>query len=90
MVISRAYDPGMGPWPDETASLSDNEVIEQARRIYAQLQTTPRWAAENDDLIRAWGRICVEMGRRGISETVTEGVAAEDKLARLLSERETR
>lgn len=55
------------------ASFTDNQVIEHARRVYARLGVTPRWAAENDDLIREWGRVCQEMGRRGITDTVTEG-----------------
>lgn len=75
----------MGPWPENLASLDDNQVIEQARRIYAQLQTTPRWSADNDNLIRAWGRICTEMGRRGISETVTEGTPAGEQFGLLMT-----
>lgn len=54
-------------------ALSDNEVIEHARRIYARLKVVPRWADENEDLVREWGRACSEMSRRGITDTVTEG-----------------
>lgn len=54
-------------------ALSDNEVIDHARRLYARLKVVPRWSDENEDLVREWGRACGEMTRRGITDTVTEG-----------------
>lgn len=63
----------MGPWPTDLTDLDDNEVIERARHLYRELQRTPRWADSNDALIRSWGAVCREMGRRGITDVVTEG-----------------
>ena len=61
------------PLNAEPGSMSDNEVLELARELYRLLKVTPRWSAVNDDLIRAWGRVCLEMNQRGILDTVTEG-----------------
>lgn len=80
----------MGPWPPREdspyADLDDNAVIDKAREIYRQLQRVPRWHAENDRLLRAWGAICGEMGRRGITDTVTEGSSADDMFGKLMAE----
>jgi hypothetical protein len=84
----------MGPRPRREDSpydgMDDNAVIEEARRIYSRLQRVPRWSDENDSLLRAWGGICGEMGRRGICDAVTEGRPAGDKLMRLMTGREGR
>lgn len=57
------------------ADLDDNDVIERAREIYSAFQRVPRWSAGNDRLLKEWGAICGEMGRRGITDVVTEGSA---------------
>jgi hypothetical protein len=78
----------MGPWPqdeDPYAGLDDNAVIARAQEIYARLQSVPRWHADNDRLIREWGGICREMGRRGITDTVTEGEASGATVTRLIT-----
>lgn len=63
----------MGPYEQDLPSLADNDIIERARHLYRRLQVVPRWDTENDALLRAWGAVCVEMGRRGITDSVTEG-----------------
>lgn len=67
----------MGPTEPVLSDLTDNEVIERARHIHRGLQLTPRWADENERLVREWGQVCMEMGRRGITDTVTEGGTVE-------------
>lgn len=64
--------------------MTDNEVIERARHLYRQLQTVPRWHADNDRLITEWGAVCREMGRRGITDVVTEGESPGTTLRRLI------
>ena len=62
----------MGPHESDLASLSDDQVIKRAQHLYRRLQTVPRWSDENEPLVRDWGLVCMEMGRRGITDTVTE------------------
>lgn len=59
---------GTGPYED----LTDNEVITLARRVHARFRVVARWEPENDGLIREWGDVLRELGRRGITDTVTE------------------
>ena len=59
--------------PTDLTDLTDNEVIERARHVYRQLQAVPRWHSDNDRLLAEWGTVCREMGRRGLTDTVTEG-----------------
>jgi hypothetical protein len=51
--------------------LADSEVIAEARRIYAELQETPRWANNRDALLVAWGAVCAEMNVRGLTDDIT-------------------
>jgi hypothetical protein len=76
MTAPGGFYPAQKQDPGPYAGLDDNEVIEQARQIHARFQVVSRWAAENDDLIMRWGQVCREMGRRGITDTVTEAGAA--------------
>lgn len=63
----------MGPHEPALSDLSDNEVIERARHLYHRLQVTDHWADDNERLVREWGLVCMEMGARGITDSVTEG-----------------
>lgn len=69
---------------DGYAALDDAGVIEAARQVYRQLQYTPRWDNNNDALIKSWGVLCREMGKRGITDTVTEGERPGERFARLM------
>jgi len=52
--------------------LSDAEVINEARKVYLELQRTPRWHNDNDILIRQWGQVCAEMNIRGLVDEITQ------------------
>jgi hypothetical protein len=69
-------------WPAKAAGdMDDNELLEYARLVYRRFRLVPRWAKENDDLLRRWGAACRELGRRGMTETVTEGSGGRDAVA---------
>jgi hypothetical protein len=51
--------------------LGDRELVAEARRIYADIQRTPRHANGHDDLMRDWGIVCQELNFRGITDTIT-------------------
>lgn len=63
----------MGPWPMSFDELDDNQVIELAKKVYERFGVVNRLSPENDDLLRRWAAVCMEMDARGITDTVTEG-----------------
>jgi hypothetical protein len=76
-MVRRAGPPEPGGVRVERAEAfygwSDNEVVAEAAYVYKHFQAVDRYSAENDDLLRRWGAVCMEMAIRGITDTVTEG-----------------
>jgi hypothetical protein len=62
--------------PGELDGLTDNEVMEMARQSYDRLSSCPGWDNDHDDLLAAFVVFNKEMGRRGITASVTEGGSA--------------
>lgn len=58
--------------------MEDNELLCYAKLVYGRFKVTPQWSADGDDLLRRWGAACLEMSRRGMTDTVTEGGPARD------------
>jgi hypothetical protein len=63
--------------PDQRAT--DDEILDAAREIYAQLQETPRWSDERPGLLGPWGAVCMEMNLCGLTDDITTGHAATDR-----------
>ena len=62
----------MGP-EDNMSAMTDNEVIELARKTRTELDSSTRYTPARATLLARMGVLYAELNRRGISDTVTEG-----------------
>ena len=62
----------MGP-ADNLSEMSDNEVIELARKTRQEMLSSHRGTAEYATILARMGVLYRELNRRGITDTVTEG-----------------